>query len=68
LSRSLNDLEGVERLLESLIKMVGKTNEKMDNLTKRVHQLETAAREQQYARVYSFIAKSAAKQEESERV
>ncbi|EIJ80349.1 hypothetical protein PB1_08307 [Bacillus methanolicus PB1] len=30
----------LEMLLESLIKMLGKTNEKVDDLNKRVHQLE----------------------------
>ncbi|UQD53549.1 hypothetical protein C0971_17150 [Bacillus methanolicus] len=30
----------LEMLLESLIKMLGKTNEKVDNLNKRVQQLE----------------------------
>ena len=51
-----SETESLEKLLVSLIKMVGKSNEKVDDLTKRVHQLETAAKEQQYNRVYSFIA------------
>ncbi|WP_181215912.1 hypothetical protein [Mesobacillus foraminis] len=39
-----------------MIKMVGKTNEKMDELMKRVHQLEMAAKEEPASQVYSFIA------------
>jgi hypothetical protein len=48
--------ESLEKLLVSLIKMVGKSNEKVDQLTKRVRQLEMATKEQQINRVYSFIA------------
>jgi hypothetical protein len=51
-----NDHESIDKLLVSLIKMVGKTNEKVDELAKRVRQLETATKEQQISRVYSFIA------------
>jgi hypothetical protein len=51
-----NETESIEKLLVSLIKMVGKNNEKIDELAKRVRQLETASKEQQYNRVYSFIA------------
>ncbi|ESU30086.1 hypothetical protein G3A_23890 [Bacillus sp. 17376] len=51
-----NDTDSVEKLLVSLIKMVGKNNEKVDELTKRVRQLEIASKEQQINRVYSFIA------------
>ncbi|HAQ06038.1 MAG TPA: hypothetical protein DCR24_00285 [Bacillus bacterium] len=51
-----NESESIEKLLVSLIKMVGKTNEKVDELTKRVRQLEIASKEQKYNRVYSFIA------------
>ncbi|MBM4761501.1 hypothetical protein [Bacillus sp. B15-48] len=42
----------LEKLLESLIKMVGKTNVKMDRLSNRVRQLEMATMEQQI----TFIA------------
>jgi hypothetical protein len=48
--------ESLEKLLVSLIKMVGKSNEKIDELSKRVRQLEMASKEQQINRVYSFIA------------
>jgi hypothetical protein len=48
--------ESLEKLLVSLIKMVGKSNEKVDELTKRVRQLEMASKDQQINRVYSFIA------------
>jgi hypothetical protein len=51
-----NETDSIEKLLVSLIKMVGKNNEKIDELTKRVRQLETASTEQQINRVYSFIA------------
>ncbi|WP_226642905.1 hypothetical protein [Mesobacillus subterraneus] len=51
-----NEIDSIEKLLVSLIKMVGKNNEKIDELTKRVRQLETASKEQQINRVYSFIA------------
>jgi hypothetical protein len=41
----LNDFENrLEHLLVSLIKMVGKTNEKVDDLNKRVDQLEWCMR------------------------
>jgi hypothetical protein len=36
--------------------MVGKNNEKVDELNKRIHQLEIASTEQHINRVYSFIA------------
>lgn len=49
-------MDGLEKLLVSMIKMVGKTNEKMDELMKRVLQLEMAAREEHIHHVYSFIA------------
>lgn len=51
-----NETASIEKLLVSLIKMVGKNNEKIDELTKRVRQLETASKEIQVNRVYSFIA------------
>lgn len=51
-----NETESIEKLLVSLIKMVGKNNEKVDELTNRVRQLEIASKEQQINRVYSFIA------------
>ncbi|MCM3123820.1 MULTISPECIES: hypothetical protein [unclassified Mesobacillus] len=51
-----NETDSIEKLLVSLIKMVGKNNEKIDELTKRVRQLEIASKEQQVNRVYSFIA------------
>jgi len=35
-----NDAKNLEQLLESLIKMVGKANQKVDSLQKRVSQLE----------------------------
>ncbi|NRD77145.1 hypothetical protein HPT25_06500 [Bacillus sp. BRMEA1] len=38
--------QGLEQMLESLIKMVGKTNQKMDNLQTRVTQLEWLIKEQ----------------------
>ncbi|WP_342433522.1 hypothetical protein [Neobacillus sp. FSL H8-0543] len=37
----------LEQLLEALIKMVGKTNQNMDGLQKRVSQLEWIIKEQQ---------------------
>lgn len=37
----------MEQLLESLIKMVGKANQKVDSLQKRVSQLEWFIREQE---------------------
>lgn len=51
-----NENESLETLIVSLVKMTGKTNEKVDELMKRVHQLEVAYKEQQINRVYSFIA------------
>jgi len=51
-----NESEPLEKLLVSLIKMTGKTNEKVDELMKRIHQLELAHKEQRINRVYSFIA------------
>jgi hypothetical protein len=50
------ETDSIEKLIVSLIKMVGKNNEKIDELTKRVRQLETASKERQINRVYSFIA------------
>jgi hypothetical protein len=41
------DLNKLELLLESLIKMVGKSNKNVDSLQKRVSQLEWLIREQQ---------------------
>jgi mitochondrial fission protein ELM1 len=38
----------LEQLLETLIKMVGKSNQKIDSLEKRVSQLEWLIREQQF--------------------
>ncbi|MGM0901351.1 hypothetical protein [Mesobacillus maritimus] len=66
MNRSHSELDGLEKLLESLIKMVGKTNEKVDGLSRRVHQLEVAASEQSFPKVYSFIA-DATKPEELEK-
>jgi hypothetical protein len=51
-----NENEGLEKLLVSLIKMVGKTNEKVDNLSRRIHQLEMAAIEQQEQLQLPFLA------------
>ncbi|WLR55367.1 hypothetical protein LC048_24410 [Mesobacillus subterraneus] len=51
-----NEPDSIEKLLVSLIKMVGKNNEKVDELTKRVRQLEIASKDLQVNRVYSFIA------------
>ncbi|WP_159431007.1 hypothetical protein [Bacillus massilinigeriensis] len=46
----------LEKLLVSLIKMTGRTNERLDQLTVRVRQLEVAVDESRSRRVYSFIA------------
>lgn len=51
-----NQTESLEKLLVSLIKMVAKNNERTDEIMKRVRQLEIAAKEQRYNRVFSFIA------------
>ncbi|KIY20995.1 hypothetical protein [Mesobacillus subterraneus] len=51
-----NETGTIEGLLVSLIKMVGKNNEMIDELKRRVRQLEAASKEQQIHRVYSFIA------------
>lgn len=51
-----SEYESLEKLLVSLIKMVGKNNERVDELMKKVQQLEIATKEQQVHRVYSFIA------------
>ena len=40
--------KNLEQLLETLIKMVGKSNHKIDSLEKRVSQLEWLIREQQF--------------------
>jgi hypothetical protein len=40
------DMGNLEQLLESLIKMVGKANNNVENLQKRVAQLEWVLREQ----------------------
>lgn len=37
--------KALEYLLESLIKMLGKSNQRVDDLNKRVHQLESFIRE-----------------------
>jgi hypothetical protein len=63
LSRCPNENEGLEKLLVSLIKMVGKTNEKVDSLTRRIHQLEMAAIEQQEQRQFTFLAGQAQPEE-----
>ncbi|MEH7417288.1 hypothetical protein V7266_18555 [Neobacillus drentensis] len=42
------DLNNLEQLLESLIKMVGKANKNVDSLQVRVRQLEWLIREQQF--------------------
>lgn len=41
------NVHNLEHLLESLIKMVGKSNQKMDSLQTRVNQLEWLIKEQQ---------------------
>ncbi|MEH7545916.1 MULTISPECIES: hypothetical protein [Bacillaceae] len=43
-----DDLNNLEQLLESLIKMVGKANKNVDSLQVRVRQLECLIREQQH--------------------
>lgn len=43
-----DDAYKLEQLLESLIKMVGKANHNVDNLQKRVSQLEMIIKEQQF--------------------
>ncbi len=43
-----DDAYKLERLLESLIKMVGKANHNVDSLQKRVSQLESIIKEQQF--------------------
>ncbi len=58
MNRSPSEMDGLEKLLVSMIKMVGKTNEKMNELMKRVHQLEMAAKEEPASQVYSFIAET----------
>jgi hypothetical protein len=54
--------EGAEQLLESLIKMVGKANQKVEGLQKRVGQLEWILKEQVKERgpvlVYSTLPPS----------
>ncbi|MDZ5471852.1 hypothetical protein SM124_08830 [Bacillus sp. 31A1R] len=45
MSRTINRDYQLEKLLESLIKMVGRSNEKVDHLEKRVYQLELILRE-----------------------
>lgn len=67
MNRSHSDSDGLEKLLESLIKMVGRMNERVDGLSKRVHQLEIAAKEEPIPKFYSFIAESN-KPEELEKV
>lgn len=42
------DTSNLEQLLESLIKMVGKSNQSVDSLQKRVSQLEWLMKEQQF--------------------
>ncbi|WP_462410289.1 hypothetical protein [Neobacillus sp. Marseille-QA0830] len=42
-----HDAANLEMLLESLIKMVGNANKNVDNLQKRVSQLEWLIKEQQ---------------------
>ncbi|CAM4046088.1 hypothetical protein [Mesobacillus zeae] len=56
MNQCTNENDGLEKLLVSLIKMTGKTNEKLDELSKRVRQLEVAAAEPRIKRIYSFIA------------
>jgi hypothetical protein len=56
LNQCPNENEGLEKLLVSLIKMVGKTNEKVDSLSRRIHQLEMAAIEQQEQLSLPFLA------------
>ena len=63
MNRSPNELDGLEKLIESLIKMVGRTNGKVDGLMKRVHQLEIAAKEQEINRVYTFMAEPSKREE-----
>ncbi|ETI67469.1 hypothetical protein [Neobacillus vireti] len=43
-----DDAYKLEQLLESLIKMVGKANQNVDSLQKRVSQLESIIKEQQF--------------------
>jgi peptidoglycan hydrolase CwlO-like protein len=43
------NVRNLEQLLESLIKMVGKANQKIDSLQTRVGQLEWLMKEQQLA-------------------
>ncbi|MFJ5718162.1 hypothetical protein [Neobacillus sp. NPDC093127] len=43
-----DDAYKLEQLLESLIKMVGKANHNVDSLQKRVSQLESIIKEQQF--------------------
>lgn len=47
MNHPLNNQETIAQLLESLIKMVGKGNQKIDGLQKRVCQLECAIRERE---------------------
>jgi len=46
LAYNQEDASSLEQLLESLIKMVGKGNQKVDSLQKRVSQLEWILKEQ----------------------
>jgi len=46
---SKENVRNLEQLLESLIKMVGKANQKIDHLQTRVRQLEYLVKEQQLA-------------------
>ncbi|WP_174734247.1 hypothetical protein [Mesobacillus harenae] len=55
MSNLFEDSEGMEKLLVSLIKMLGRSNEKVDELAKRVQQLELAVTEHR-PKTYSFIA------------
>lgn len=54
--------KSLENLLESLIRMLGRSNEKVDDLSKRVNQLEMSLRETKFAekapnpKIYSFVA------------
>jgi DNA anti-recombination protein RmuC len=54
----------IESLLGSLIKMVGRTNERVDNLDKRINQMEWAIRETHMTaqetggkRLYAYLTK-----------
>jgi phage shock protein A len=49
----------LEQLLETLIRMVGRANQNVENLQKRVTQLELTMKEQQRTRTQFILQKSA---------